>query len=1067
MPSFEEIANNLSLKDIYKNNLKYVTDLEATNLASNDHTMDFSKLSLRPGSHQKMSFRSTPGCIVKVHVQAQEWIPLDTLNRPRSGAPIQPTTSPTLDDELLGGIANPSISLLSTRPDSIPSVTPSSPHTSFLGRLPQGVLPVFPGGGLFDWRQPDLPPPINPPAKPKMPVEVLVQFQNGEVIKRQTIHSDGSTPQTMEVTGIEGHDIIDVIFINPNDIPITCPICKINIDRKVVYSKVKLSHEFLTNKITGVLKSVSPQIKMYKDVLTVRFEGEGAGIFGLPTIDEDLDIPYIDVGGHVEFGPINFRILAHGELIKELLEDFNTKVSAYINILIASPDALSNIMTIVGYSSSQSILSEVRGELAEFRYLIHEFSNNLYVAYFESSLTLKEQVENNIAGLTPAQLDLATPLIKYIVDGVLNYFPILNDPNPKDFTDVCLHAGYDSITINGSTNFLRINFEGSITIEPQLYVKLHQSTSYKKAPYGDLPWDKFKTTSITPTFNLMNKATSLDLGWLIETFAGSEIINALSSLLIEFDKLMVNYSEKLSAYVTEYLTILANRDHELYKFATTDSDIYIFTVDPKQLQVPHDPNYHRKSSPTEGISISLDPLKPIDHDISDLAIDSSLSPDESLNQINHLVFIMMENRSFDHMLGYLSHPDHGNRDDVEGLKGDTVELGGDLAGTTAVPRRGPSRTFYPNLPHNHSSIMRQINDGKMNGFASEYSRKLLKFWQNALDSEYSDPERVLRFQTPDVVDTYDWLVQNGAICDHWFSSVPAGTYPNRACYYSGITPALVNDDFEEDFGYISDLTIFDVLDHVGVDWVNYESNISFLRTYNNFRLDEVRIRPYEELMNKDSTPLPPVTFIDPNFTGFPDDTPNNDDQPPSDTKEGQEFIRDTINKIMDLPEWDSTMIVVLYDEHGGFSDHVAPPGTTESKFPPVDGNSPISLVNPNATCYGVRVPALAISPKIEPGTVNNHIFDHTSVFKTILQRFAPQFANSEIIPERVRQSRHLGELLSSKPSFLSEIEPHEEKPSNIISPLKKMSQLSAGRPDNEDFVYVLKNIGTPKRRRNK
>lgn len=414
---------------------------------------------------------------------------------------------------------------------------------------------------------------------------------------------------------------------------------------------------------------------------------------------------------------------------------------------------------------------------------------------------------------------------------------------------------------------------------------------------------------------------------------------------------------------------------------------------------------------------------------------------------------MMENRSFDHMLGYLSHPEFGGRPDVDGLDGSERELGGDLTDTHTTPLAGPAASFWPNLPHAYDSIMRQINDGQMNGFASEYGRILDKTRGLNPKGLHNDPERALRFQTPDVVTTYDRLAREYTICDRWFSSVPAGTYPNRACYYSGVTPALFNRAL--DFGYLSELTLFDVLDHVGVEWRVFESDITFLRVYRNFRIDQDRVRPISEMTD----PLPPVTFIDPAFTGFPSDLPNNDDQPPTSVRAGQAFLDRIVRFVENSSCWEKTLLVITYDEHGGFADHVPPPGAPGSSHPP---NGPVQIPrsHPDASTYGVRVPAFVVSPLVARGGVSHQIFDHAAVLRTLLQRFAPQHVNSAIIPERVRRSRHLGEVLVDQRPLVP-VNPVAQ-PFTIAAKAPPRARVTfAEEPDPEDLVFALNQIGKP------
>ena len=144
--------------------------------------------------------------------------------------------------------------------------------------------------------------------------------------------------------------------------------------------------------------------------------------------------------------------------------------------------------------------------------------------------------------------------------------------------------------------------------------------------------------------------------------------------------------------------------------------------------------------------------------------------------------------------------------------------------------------------------------------------------------------------------------------------------------------------------------------------------------------------------------LPAVSWIDPNFKDFNlIGSPPNDDHPPSDVTHGQELALLIYNALATGPAWEKTLLLVFYDEHGGFFDHVAPP-----EHPPDD--EPTTF-----TRYGVRVPAFVISPWVKPGSVSHTLFDHASIPKTILRRFCPTELEAQSHPSGVahrRQTSH-------------------------------------------------------------
>jgi phospholipase C len=143
---------------------------------------------------------------------------------------------------------------------------------------------------------------------------------------------------------------------------------------------------------------------------------------------------------------------------------------------------------------------------------------------------------------------------------------------------------------------------------------------------------------------------------------------------------------------------------------------------------------------------------------------------------------------------------------------------------------------------------------------------------------------------------------------------------------------------------------------------------------------EVRIDSRAESFLEDAArgTLPSVSWIDPNFSNFnPIGFQPNDDHAPADIKDGQELVLAVYHALAAGPQWHKTMLIIFYDEHGGFYDHVPPPAAADDN-PRMFGR------------YGVRVPALVVSPWVEPGSVSATVFDHTSIIKTILLRFAPE-----------------------------------------------------------------------------
>ena len=182
--------------------------------------------------------------------------------------------------------------------------------------------------------------------------------------------------------------------------------------------------------------------------------------------------------------------------------------------------------------------------------------------------------------------------------------------------------------------------------------------------------------------------------------------------------------------------------------------------------------------------------------------------------------------------------------------------------------------------------------------------------------------------------------------------------------------------------------------------------------------------------------LPAVSFIDPDFIDIP---PGNDDGPPADITDGQRLISEVVQAVMQSPQWNKTLLIITYDEHGGFFDHVPPPAAI-----------PVSTIDQ----YGVRVPAFVISPWVDQGKVNDFVFDHTSILKTITRRFLS--ANPPDMGERMAAANDLSLVL--RPTA------RQDKPSIPLPPAPPVPSLAIARlaqlqlEDDTDFKGILHSL---------
>ena len=239
------------------------------------------------------------------------------------------------------------------------------------------------------------------------------------------------------------------------------------------------------------------------------------------------------------------------------------------------------------------------------------------------------------------------------------------------------------------------------------------------------------------------------------------------------------------------------------------------------------------------------------------------------------------------------------------------------------------------------------------------------------------------------VPVYDYLATQFAVCDRWFASIPTDTFPNRLYAMTGGSGGLLTTPSDASVAtnppaYVLK-TIFEVLQEHSVDWNIFFSDLPFALVFTALAQDAqytARMRPISEFLNRAATgELPAMAWIDPNFNDVPDGTDNaSDDHPPGDVQRGQQFVEQIFNALVASPAWSKTMLIITYDEHGGFFDHVEPPGTPPRNDGPKDDD-------PNLTRYGLRVPSIVVSPWVAQGQVAHTVSDHTSTLRTILLRF--------------------------------------------------------------------------------
>lgn len=362
--------------------------------------------------------------------------------------------------------------------------------------------------------------------------------------------------------------------------------------------------------------------------------------------------------------------------------------------------------------------------------------------------------------------------------------------------------------------------------------------------------------------------------------------------------------------------------------------------------------------------------------------------------IQHVVVLMLENRSFDCMLGKL----YENRADFDGLSGTesntwhkpdgsmlNVEVWKDQtldAKAVCIPDPDPGESFTDM----NMQIFGLGPDGKANsghptmtGFVDNYMRQ-------PSGTQSYDPYAVMHYFTPDQVPVISHLAKAFGVSDRWFASAPCQTWPNRFFVHTGTANGYVNNS-PTHFPYEME-TVFNRLSEADKDWRVYFHDIPQAATLS--KLWEATLtghfRDFGADFAKDAADgtLPAYSFIEPRyFTDSILENIPNDEHPPHNVAYGEKLVADVYNAVRSGPRWKQTLLIITYDEHGGCYDHVPPPRAVRP-----DDRDPNGF---RFDRFGVRVPAVIVSPFVPPSSIirasGRTPFDHTSIIATLQKSF--------------------------------------------------------------------------------
>ena len=338
--------------------------------------------------------------------------------------------------------------------------------------------------------------------------------------------------------------------------------------------------------------------------------------------------------------------------------------------------------------------------------------------------------------------------------------------------------------------------------------------------------------------------------------------------------------------------------------------------------------------------------------------------------IDHVVILMQENRSFDSYFAQL-HFEGQPRTAAEPRHASNPNP----LDVAAPPIRAFHATDYcvsADLNHSWTGTHDEIDGGRMDGFT-------------AANVDPTDPtgSRAMGFYTAGDLPFYYSLLSTFAMGDRYFASVPGPTFPNREYLLAGTSFGHIMNDLPATG--LTGRSIFNELDEAGVSWKIYFSDVpaGFLFAYVRAHAAGHVVPVSQYFADAAAGTLPQVAFVDPMFGG--DKNTESDEHPPANIQVGQQFVAGVVNALFKSPDWPSSAFFLTYDEHGGYYDHVAPPrAVVPDDIPPMlQAGDTVAAFDR----YGVRVPAVVISPFARPRFVSHDVFDHTSILRFVEQRF--------------------------------------------------------------------------------
>jgi len=375
-------------------------------------------------------------------------------------------------------------------------------------------------------------------------------------------------------------------------------------------------------------------------------------------------------------------------------------------------------------------------------------------------------------------------------------------------------------------------------------------------------------------------------------------------------------------------------------------------------------------------------------------------PNNQLSSINHIVVLMLENRSFDHMLGLL-YSGNGNVSPTgqafEGLTGQESNPGtnGSTVPVFTIAPTDSNAYFMPGADpgEGYSATNSQLFGSTTaptppvatnSGFVSDFSYTL--GWESTEQGwsilAGTTANSIMGVFPPTMLPILSGLARGFAVCDYWFGSVPTETLPNRAFASAGTSQGHMDDKTKK----YTCPSIFGLLSQNNVSWSIYGYDappLTRLDFADTTSADDSHFGQFTDFQTAAANgTLPSYTFLEPSW-----DASGNSQHPNYNVALGEQLIHDVYYALRNGPGWNQTLLIITYDEHGGCYDHLPPPS---GAVPP---DNSVGEYGFDFTRFGPRVPTVLVSPLIAAGTVFRVAagampLDHTSILKTIETRWS-------------------------------------------------------------------------------